>query len=127
MSVLKNLRNILKRGERPEDSVSRGLESFSQGQIVYFKSEFVTNYGMYLKVDKCGVIVGHEHTEHGCWFKPGDRYIIKDPGLQMTGAIHGMMILNTKDNSTHFVSSEIAELLVSEDEWREIQIDKILE
>jgi hypothetical protein len=118
MSVLKNLRNILKGGERPEDLVSRGLESFSQGQIVYFKSEFMTNYGE---------IVSHKQTEHEYRFKPGDRYIIKDPGLRLPGAILGMMILNTKDNSTRFVSSEIAELLVSEDEWREIQIDKILE
>lgn len=74
------------------------------GDIVYFKSIYTAIYG------KQGG--SYEYN-----FYPGDRYRI--------GEIKGS-ITNLEDGTSHFAHSEIWDKLISIDEWREIQLSKLI-
>jgi len=79
------------------------------GDIVYFKSTYTARYG--------GQGGTYEYQ-----FCPGDRYRIdKINNLYKTGNI-----TNLEDGTSHFAHSEIWERISTVDEWREIQLNKIL-
>jgi hypothetical protein len=96
------------------------------GDIVFFKSIYKEGES-------------YEPTYHtnqanrpvdGYRFCPGDRYRIdeinykwvpSDENITITGTI-----TNLEDNTSHFANQEIWDKLISIDEWREIQLSKIL-
>lgn len=80
------------------------------GDIVYFKSTYTARYG-----ERGG---SYEYQ-----FCIGDRYridAIRD-NLYKTGTI-----TNLEDGTSHFAHSEIWERISTTEEWREIQLNKIL-
>ena len=82
------------------------------GDIVYFKSVYIAKYisGKY-------------------YFEPGDRYRINsiDNGSAYFGLkVRTGGITNLEDGTNHFAHSEHWARIISLDEWRELQIDKIL-
>ena len=77
------------------------------GDIVYFKSEYKARYG-------------RKGGSYEYYFKPGDRYRIET----ITGVGTGR-ILNLEDGKLHFVHSEIWDRLITIDEYRELQLDKL--
>lgn len=79
-----------------------------KGDIVYFKSIY-TETGAF------------SYEYHFC---PGDRYRIDDVDYSY-GIITGN-ITNLEDGSYHFAHSEIWKRIVTAEEWREIQLNKIL-
>ena len=97
-----------------------------EGDIVYFKSTYKEGES-------------YEPTYHTTQayrpvneyrFCPGDRYRIDeinykyvpgDENITITGTI-----TNLEDNTTHFANQEIWDKLISIEEWREIQLSKIL-
>lgn len=82
-----------------------------KGDIVYFKSIYTARYG------KQGG--SYEYT-----FYPGDRYLIDDINYSY-GIITGN-ITNLEDGSYHFAHSDIWNKLITVDEWREIQLSKLI-
>ena len=74
---------------------------FKIGDIVYFKSEYKAVYGC-------------QGGSYDYYFKPGDRY-----------QINGRMITNLEDGKSHFAHSSIWEKLITVDEWRELQLEKL--
>ena len=80
------------------------------GDIVYFKSTYTARYG--------GQGGSYEYQ-----FCPGDRYRIDEirNNLYKTGNI-----TNLEDGTNHFAHSEIWERIATVEEWREIQLNKIL-
>lgn len=81
---------------------------FNVGDIVYFSSIYIATYSKQ----------GGTYEYH---FKPGDRYQINIAYGNRT-----LDITNLEDGTNHFAHSSIVEKLVSLDEWREMQLDKIL-
>jgi hypothetical protein len=82
-----------------------------KGDIVYFKSTYTARYGK-------------QGGSYEYQFCPGDRYLIDDINYSY-GIITGN-ITNLEDGSYHFAHSDIWERIVTVDEWREIQLSKIL-
>jgi hypothetical protein len=76
------------------------------GDIVYFKSTYTARYGS--SRSKSG---SYEYQ-----FCIGDRYRID--------VIKGS-ITNLEDGTSHFAHSEIWNRLITKEEWREIQLNKI--
>ena len=48
-------------------------------------------------------------------------YVPGDENITITGTI-----TNLEDNTTHFANQEICDKLISIDEWREIQLSKLI-
>jgi hypothetical protein len=85
-----------------------------EGDIVYFKSAYKARYGRTTEL-------GGNYDYH---FKPGDRYrieIIRN-NLYKTGSI-----INLEDGTSHFASSEMWERIATKEEWREIQLSKLIQ
>lgn len=80
------------------------------GDIVYFKSIYTALYGK----------EGGSYEYH---FKPGDRYLITsiNNSFTKTGSI-----TNLEDGTTHFAHSSHWDKIISVDEWRDLQLNKIL-
>ena len=81
-------------------------EYLNQGDIVYFKSTYTARYS--------------DRSQSGSYeyqFCPGERYRID--------VIKGS-ITNLEDGTSHFAHSEIWERIATVNEWREIQLNKIL-
>jgi hypothetical protein len=76
------------------------------GDIVYFKSQYTALYG------KQG---GSYHCI------PGVKYRIDSINDGFSGDI-----TNLEDGTTHFAHSDIWSKLISLDEWRKLQLDKII-
>jgi len=90
------------------------------GDIVFFKSTYTARYG-------------EEGGTYEYQFCPGDRYridVIRDN--LSTKSIASVVyyktgtITNLEDGTSHFAHSEIWERISTVDEWREIQLNKIL-
>jgi len=78
------------------------------GDIVYFKSVYIAKYNS-----------GEYH------FKPGDRYRIDVYNVRTLRTLHGN-ITNLEDGTNHFAHSSHWDKIITIDEWREIQLNKIL-
>ena len=80
------------------------------GDIVYFKSTYTARYGK-------------QGGSYEYQFCIGDRYRIDKirNNLYKTGNI-----TNLEDGTSHFAHSEIWERIATTEEWREIQLNKIL-
>lgn len=77
-----------------------------KGDIVYFREEYVANY---CKVGGSG--------SYQYYFKPGVRYkVVADAVIQ-----------NLEDDITHFAHSTIQSKLITQDEWRDLCINKFIE
>jgi hypothetical protein len=81
------------------------------GDIVYFKSEYKAQY-----VKQGG---SYEY-----YFKPGDRYRIEDD-IDLGFGVRTGRILNLEDGKLHFAHSEIWDRLITIDEYRKLQLDKL--
>lgn len=79
------------------------------GDIVYFKSVYVARYGK-------------EGGSYDYRFKPGDRYLIQD----MKEGFNTGSIKNLEDDTTHFAHSSHWERLISQEEWRQLQLEKLV-
>ena len=78
------------------------------GDIVYFNSSYKARYGKQ----------GGTYEYH---FKPGDRYRISDVSkFGLTGGI-----TNLEDGTSHFAHSSIWRRLITQEEWRELQLKKL--
>ncbi len=73
------------------------------GDIVYFKSTYTARYG-------------EQGGTYEYQFCIGDRYRIDE--------IKGS-ITNLEDGTSHFAHSEIWNRIITKEEWREIQLNKI--
>jgi len=82
-----------------------------EGDIVYFKS---------LHIEKNMNIYG-ESEYH---FKPGDRYRIDE--INSKWSPKSGYITNLEDSTNHFAHSSHWDKIITIDEWREIQLNKIL-
>ena len=80
------------------------------GDIVYFKSQYKAGYG-------------RQGGSYEYYFKPGDRYRIEDINLGF--GVRTGTILNLEDGTCHFAHSEIWDRLITIDEYRELQLDKL--
>jgi hypothetical protein len=82
------------------------------GNIVYFKSQYKARYG-------------RQGGSYEYYFKPGDRYRIEYiyPGFGF--GVRTGTILNLEDGTCHFAHSEIWDRLITIDEYRELQLDKL--
>ena len=78
-----------------------------EGDIVYFKSTYTARYG-----ERGG---SYEYQ-----FCIGDRYRIDEI------KVWAYKVTNLEDGTSHFAHSEIWDRLITKDEWREIQLNKIL-
>lgn len=88
------------------------------GDIVYFKSTYTARYG------KQGGSCEYQ-------FCIGDRYRIDEIRIHIRSTILSKTyktgnITNLEDGTSHFAHSEIWERIVTKEEWREIQLNKIL-
>ena len=84
------------------------------GDIVYFKSTYTVTYG------KVGG--SYEYL-----FKPGDRYRIDDiRNLSLDESVKTDNITNLEDGTNHFAHSEIFSRLITKEEWRELQLNKLI-
>lgn len=87
------------------------------GDIVYFKSTYTLRYGK-------------QGGSYEYQFCPGDRYRIDEIRNNMSTSITFLRrtgnITNLEDGTSHFAHSEIWERIATVDEWREIQLNKIL-
>ena len=81
------------------------------GDIVYFKSTYTARYGK-------------QGGSYEYQFCIGDKCRIDDINYSY-GIITGN-ITNLEDGSYHFAHSEIWERIATAEEWREIQLNKIL-
>ena len=79
------------------------------GDIVYFKSVYIAKYNS-----------GEYH------FKPGDRYRIDDIRNVDVYNVRNGNITNLEDGTNHFAHSSHWDKIITIDEWREIQLNKIL-
>lgn len=88
-----------------------------KGDIVYFKSIYTALY--------CNKGGPGTYPYH---FKPGDRYrldsdiISPDTHQRLSSA----SITNLEDGTRHFAHSDIFNKLISQEEWREMQLDKLI-
>jgi len=82
------------------------------GDIVYFKSEYKALYS-------------NQDGSYEYYFKPGDRYRIEDRDLGFGFGVRTGRILNLEDGKLHFVHSEIWDRLITIDEYRELQLNKL--
>ena len=80
------------------------------GDIVYFKSEYKAQYGK-------------QGGSYEYYFKPGDRYRIED--IDLGFGVRTGRILNLEDGTCHFAHSEIWDRLITIDEYRKLQLDKL--
>jgi hypothetical protein len=85
------------------------------GDIVYFKSTYTARYS--------------DRSQSGSYeyhFCPGDRYRIDEirDNLYTNNRKTGT-ITNLEDGTSHFAHSEIWNRLITKEEWREIQLNKI--
>lgn len=85
---------------------------FNVGDIVYFSSVYTAIYGKQ----------GGSYDYH---FKPGDRYQINT--MYGNTTMETFSITNLEDGTSHFAHSSIVKKLVSLDEWRKMQLNKILD
>jgi hypothetical protein len=85
-----------------------------KGDIVYFKSTYTARYGKQ----------GGSYEYHFC---PGDRYRIDEirDNLYTNNRKTGT-ITNLEDGTSHFAHSEIWGRIATVDEWREIQLSKLI-
>ena len=83
------------------------------GDIVYFKSTYTARYS------NSSQIGSYEYQ-----FCPGDRYRIDD--INDSFGIRTGNITNLEDGTNHFAHSDIWERIATKEEWREIQLNKIL-
>jgi hypothetical protein len=79
------------------------------GDIVYFKSVYIAKYTS-----------GEYH------FKPGDRYRIDDIRNVDVYNVRTGNITNLEDGTNHFAHSSHWDKIITIEEWREIQLNKIL-
>jgi hypothetical protein len=97
-----------------------------EGDIVYFKSTYKEgeSYEPTYHTNQANRPVNEYR------FCPGDRYRIDeinytwvpgDENITITGTI-----TNLEDNTNHLVNDEIWNKLISIDEWREIQLSKLI-
>ena len=77
------------------------------GDIVYFKSVYIAKYTS-----------GEYH------FKPGDRYRIDE--MHSNWSPKNGYITNLEDGTKHFAHEIYWDKMMTQDEWREIQLNKIL-
>jgi hypothetical protein len=80
------------------------------GDIVYFKSEYKAQYGK-------------QGGSYEYYFKPGDRYRIED--IDLGFGVRTGRILNLEDGKFHFAHSELWDRLITIDEYRKLQLDKL--
>jgi hypothetical protein len=80
------------------------------GDIVYFKSQYIALYGC-------------KGGSYEYYFKPGDRYRIDDLNDRL--GVRTGSITNLEDGTHHFAHSSICERLITVEENRELQLDKI--
>jgi len=80
------------------------------GDIVYFKSQYKARYG-------------RQGGSYEYYFKPGDRYRIEN--IYLGFGVRTGRILNLEDGKFHFAHSEIWDRLITIDEYRELQLDKL--
>ncbi len=83
------------------------------GDIVYFKSVYTARYGKQ----------GGSYDYH---FNPGDRYKIDAINKNFGSNWQSGSITNLEDGTKHFAHSEIWERIISKDQWRELQLNKIM-
>jgi len=85
------------------------------GDIVFFKSTYTARYDLV-------------HGSYEYQFCPGDRYRIDDvnDGFGIRKFYPTGTITNLEDGTSHFAHSEIWERIATVEEWREIQLNKIL-
>ena len=83
------------------------------GDIVYFKSIYTARYTKQ----------GGSYEYH---FKPGDRYLITDVNNVYGVGFRTGNITNLEDGTTHFAHSSHWDKIISVDEWRDLQLSKIL-
>lgn len=81
------------------------------GDIVYFKSQYTALYGKQ----------GGSYNYH---FIPGVKYRIDS--INDGFGVRTGHITNLEDGKSHFAHSDIWSKLISLDEWRELQLDKII-
>lgn len=81
------------------------------GDIVYFKSTYTARYGK--------ISGSYEYQ-----FCPGDRYRIND--INDSFGVRTGSITNLEDGTNHFAHSDIISRLITKEEWRELQLNKIL-
>jgi hypothetical protein len=81
------------------------------GDIVYFKSVYTARYTKQ----------GGSYEYH---FKPGDRYLITD--LNDGFGTRTSSITNLEDGTNHFAHSSHWDKIISVDEWRDLQLNKLL-
>ena len=75
-----------------------------KGDIVYFREEYIATY--------CKVGGSYQY-----YFKPGVRYkVVADAVIQ-----------NLEDGITHFAHSTILSKLITQDEWRDLCINNLIE
>jgi hypothetical protein len=94
------------------------------GDIVYFKSEYKAQYS-------------NQGGPYEYYFKPGDRYRIEDDIFSVSETVMRQLyldlgfgvrtgrILNLEDGKLHFAHSEIWDRLITIDEYRKLQLDKL--
>jgi len=83
------------------------------GDIVYFKSMLTSRYS-----DRS------PSGSYEYYFKPGDRYRIDD--INNGFGVKTGSITNLEDGTNHFAHSSHWDKIISVEEWREIQLNKIL-
>jgi len=81
------------------------------GDIVYFKSTYTAIYGC-------------KGGSYKYYFKPGDRYRI-DYITFIDGVIFTGTITNLEDGTSHFAHSEHWKRIITVEEHRELQLNKI--
>ena len=95
-----------------------------KGDIVYFKSTYKEgeSYEPTYHTNQANRPVNEYR------FCPGDRYRIYDINYKLVGEdiIITGTITNLEDNTNHLVNDEIWNKLISIDEWREIQLSKLI-
>ena len=77
------------------------------GDLVYFKSLYIEK----------NMTINGESQYH---FKPGDRYRIDEMGSFL------LEVTNLEDGTTHFAHSSHWDKIISVEEWRELQLNKII-
>ncbi len=85
------------------------------GDIVYFKSILTSRYS-----DRS------PSGSYEYYFKPGDRYRIDDIRNVDVYNVRTGNITNLEDGTNHFAHSSHWDKIITIDEWREIQLNKIL-
>lgn len=84
----------------------------NQGDIVYFCEPYVALYS--------------DNSPSGSYeyhFKPGDRYRIDE----IYGGNFSGTITNLEDGKSHFAHTSIWERIITQEEWRERQLNKLVQ